>query len=31
MGLVVEEADESFGWLEFIDEARMLNSKSSRV
>jgi four helix bundle protein len=27
MGLVAEEADESFGWLEFIDEARMLNSK----
>jgi len=27
MGLVAEEADESFGWLEFIGEARMLNSK----
>jgi four helix bundle protein len=27
MGLVSEEADESFGWLEFIDEARLLNSK----
>jgi hypothetical protein len=27
MGLVAEEADESFGWLEFIEEARLLNSK----
>jgi len=27
MGLVAEEADESFGWLEFIGEARILNSK----
>ena len=27
MGLVSEEADESFGRLEFIDEARLLNSK----
>ena len=27
MGLVSEEADESFGWLEFIDEAGMLRSK----
>jgi len=27
MGVVSEEADESFGWLEFIDAAGMLRSK----
>jgi len=27
MGVVAEEADESFGWLEFIDAAGMLRSK----
>src|SRR5436190_2465112 len=27
MGVVAEEADESFGWLEFIDAAEMLHSK----
>jgi len=27
MGVVAEEADESFGWLEFIDVAGMLHSK----
>jgi hypothetical protein len=27
MGIVAEEADESFGWLEFIDAAGMLHSK----
>ena len=26
MGLVAEEADESQGWLEFIDEARLIAS-----
>ena len=29
MGLVSEQADESFGWLEFIEEGGLLRSKES--